>query len=701
MLKWLYFFILITLTPLLSQEIILNQNFDGSISTQNLFISNNPQSSGSIINDNYVFENKSNKNPIFSTEKLDIIDLETGNYIIEIKLKYQSGKDKSEFGIVLNQDEEKSDYYLFSIRNDGFYKVQSYYDDAHHDQMEWKKSIALKANDWNILRIEKNNFISRYYINGKNVYNDDYFVPNGDNIGVYLSEPGQKIEVDYIKFWQNKSGIDLIENPLTNVKKEIIEILNSESDELSPRLASDGKTIYFTRDGYKKFVGKKKNQDIWYSEMKYGKWTLPQMMPSPINNDGANSMITITPDNNTIYVSNLYNSKGEQSGMGMSVSKRTNDGWTLPKKIEIENFYNNSPYVSYYMSQDQKVLFSSMQRDDTRGGMDIYISLQKEDGSYGSPMNLGDSINTFTDDFNPYLAADNKTLYYITAGLPGYGKEDVWVSKRLDDTWLNWSKPKNLGSGINTEYGEFAFSLTAKGDEAYMVSYERLDGYKGGGDIVKVQLSKSAQPDPVVLVYGKVLNKKTNQPIEANIEYFGLSDDKNYGSATSDSKTGEYKIVLPRGVYYGFKSSSPGYISISENLDVVQLENYTEIERNLYLAPVEVGQSFRLNNVFFDSGKDILRDESENELENLKKLLQDNQYMVIEIEGHTDNVGDDNMNLDLSSRRANSVVQWLIKYGIEANRLTSKGYGKTKPIGSNSTDEGRQLNRRVEFTIIR
>lgn len=699
MLKYIVIFLLLITTSILSQNIIFNQDFDSTLVPINLFVNESPTKSGIIKDGLYQLTNKSSKKHIFSTEQIPIYDLESGNYDIEIKLKFISGREDSDYGLVVNQDDEQSDFYLFSINNEGNFKIQSFYNDEFHNQIDWTKSDAIKENDWNTLRVEKKNLIARYYINGENVYNDDTFVPNGYHIGVYLSEPSQAIQVDYIKFWETKFGIDLIENPLTNVKKENVEILNSKSDELSPRLSSDGNLIFFTRDGHKIHSGDKKNQDIWFSEMKYGKWTLPQMMPTPINNSGANSMITITPDNNTIYVSNLYNNNGEQSGRGMSVSQKSKNGWTLPKKVEIENFYNRGQFVSFYMSQDKKVLFTSVKRDDTKGNMDIYVCLQKADGTYGKPMNLGDSINTFADDFNPSLGADNKTLYYITSGLPGYGKEDIWVSKRLDDTWLKWSKPKNLGSGINSEYGEFSFTLTAKGDEAYMVSYEQLDGYKGGGDIVKVKLSKSAQPDPVVLVFGKVLDQKTKEPIEAQIVYFGLTDNKEYGLATSDAKTGEYRIVLPRGVNYGFKSSVPGFISISEHLDVVKLEEYTEIERNLYLAPVEVGKSFRLNNIFFDSGKFVLRPESENELENLRRLLVENPYMEIEITGHTDDVGDDNKNLELSSERAESVVQWLIDNGVATIRLSSKGYGETKPKASNDTEEGKQLNRRVEFTI--
>lgn len=697
-----YFFILFVIitTPLLSQKLIYDQNFDGKLQPKNLTVEERDDREGEIEDGKYIFRYLSGDNTKFSIELLDIKDLSESNFVIETKMFYEDGEEDMPFGLVLNSNSDADDFYLFSISDNGYFRIQSYYNDEYHEQVGWTKTDAVNQGDWNVLRVERLNYIARYYINGVNVYNDEYFIPNGYWCGFFLTAEGQEIEVDYLKFWESEKKIDLIDNPLTDIEKVVLTELNSPTDELTPRIAPDGKTIFFTRDDHPEHFGTKNNQDIWFSELKNGKWTKPKIMPKPINNGGSNSLITITPDYNTVYLSNLYDQNGNPNGSGMSISTRNSMGWEIPKQVLIDNFTNSNQYVSYFMSQDKKILFTAVETEDSRGGMDLYVSKLKDDGSYSEPINLGDNLNTFADDFNPFLAADNTTLYYISAGLPGYGREDVWVTKRLDDTWLNWSKPKNLGSAINSSGREFAFTLTAKGDEAYMVSYEKLEGSQGAGDLIKVQLSESAKPDPVVLVYGKVINKKTNEPIAAKIEYFGLKDNKNYGNANSSPETGEYKIILPRGVNYGFKSSSEGFISVSENLDLTDLKEYKEIEKNLYLVPVEIGQTIRLNNIFFDTGLATLREESESELENLKKLLSDNDEMTIEISGHTDNVGNDANNLKLSSDRAQAVVQWLLDRGIDTSRLTSKGYGETKPISDNKTEEGKQLNRRVEFTII-
>ena len=684
-----------------AEELIYNQEFDGSLKSEQLFLMETDEKEGYIEDGFYNFIYHEGDDYKFSTELLDIEDLDKSNYTIEAKLRYEDGEEDSQYGIILNMNNDASDFYLFTISDNGFYKIQSFSNDDYKDLTGWTRTDLINQEDWNILRVVKTNYLIRYYINGENVYNDKYFIPNGKWCGFYLSEEDQHIQVDYLKFWESEKQINVVENPLTDVKKIAIESINSPTAELSPKLSPDGRTIFFTRDDHPERIGNKSNQDIWFSKLQDGEWQKPELMSKPLNNSGSNTLITITPDYNTAYLSNKYDAEGNSDGPGLSIAKKGVAGWKIPTSIEVDNLYNNNRYVAYFISQDKKVLFSAIEQEDSRGGMDLYISFLKDDGSYTAPKNLGDNINTFADDFNPFLAADNRTLYYSTSGLPGYGKEDIWTIKRLDDTWLNWSEPKNLGPAINSSSQEYSFAISAKGDEAYMVSYqEDIPGYKGEGDIVKIELSKSAQPDPVVLVYGQVLNQKTNEPISAEISYFGLSDDKDYGTASSDPNTGEYKIILPRGVNYGFKSTAEGYGSVSQNLNIEKLEEYKEIERNLYLVPLEVGQTIRLNNIFFDTGEATLREESENELENLKKLLLDNKDMTIEISGHTDNVGNDKNNMKLSSDRALAVLNWLINNGISSERLTSKGYGETKPIATNKTEEGKQQNRRVEFTIV-
>jgi outer membrane protein OmpA-like peptidoglycan-associated protein len=261
-----------------------------------------------------------------------------------------------------------------------------------------------------------------------------------------------------------------------------------------------------------------------------------------------------------------------------------------------------------------------------------------------------------------------------------------------------WSEPENLGSTINSSGWDLYYTIPASGDFAYYVSYANTFG---AGDIFKIRLPENMRPRPVVLVRGRVLNKKTGEPIEADIAYEDLSTGKELGIARSSPSTGAFKIVLPAGAKYGFRASADGFISVNENIDLTQVAEYTEVNRDLYLVPIEAGSVAQLNNIFFDYDKWNLRPESRFELDRFVEVLVKNPTLRIEIAGHTDSVGSDSYNEKLSDRRAKSVFDYLSTIGkIDVLRMTSHGYGEKRPVATNSTDEGRQLNRRVEIVIL-
>jgi outer membrane protein OmpA-like peptidoglycan-associated protein len=221
------------------------------------------------------------------------------------------------------------------------------------------------------------------------------------------------------------------------------------------------------------------------------------------------------------------------------------------------------------------------------------------------------------------------------------------------------------------------------------------------GDIMRIGLPEAARPKPVILVSGRVLDAKTKQPVVAQIHYELLPEGKDIGVARSGPTTGEYKITLPSGGRYAFRAEAPGYIAVNDNLDITTLKEYRELTRDLYLVPIEVGQTVRLNNIFFDFAKTILRDESFPELNRMADLLKSNPTMEIEIAGHTDNVGTDESNLALSRNRAIAVSDYLASKGINRSRMKVQGYGMSKPLATNDTEEGRQQNRRVEVKILK
>ncbi len=309
---------------------------------------------------------------------------------------------------------------------------------------------------------------------------------------------------------------------------------------------------------------------------------------------------------------------------------------------------------------------------------------------------MGKTINTAAEESSPFLAADDKTLYFSSKGFSGYGGDDLFITRRLDSTWTNWSEPQNLGPDFNTPDDDQFFMITPSGEYAY---YSRGDK-NVDMDIYRFKMPVVYRPDPVILVKGRVINAKTNEPLDAKIIYEQLNTGVEVGFTNSNPETGEYQILLPAGVNYGFLALKDKFIPLSENIDLTDVKEYKEIERDLYLVPIEVGVPVRLNNVFFDFDKSTLRKESFPELDRVVTLMKENPKLKVEIAGHTDWKGTDEYNQKLSQRRTNSVVKYLVHKGVISTRLVPKGYGEKQPIATNATDEGRQKNRRVEFVVL-
>ena len=493
-----------------------------------------------------------------------------------------------------------------------------------------------------------------------------------------------------------KLGINIVKGSTAKSEREDLgDVINSPTDDLAPVISYDNKTLYFTRQNHPLNMAPIDNQDAWFSTQGAdGKFSAAQGVPAPINNAQNNSVAGITPDGQTLLVLNVYNPDGTMS-TGVSLARKEGESWGLPKKIEIKNFYNKNRYGEYNLSASGKILLMTIQRDNGYGSKDVHVSFRQEDGSWSEPKNLGPTINTAESETSSFLAADEKTLYYSTNGFPGYGRNDVFVTQRLDDTWEKWSEPQNLGPDLNTPQWDAYYTFTADGSYVYFVS----GGRNGSSDIYRKKLPEGARPDPVVIIKGKVLDAKTKLPLAASISYQNLLTTKNLGYANSNSIDGQYSIVLQAGSKYEFLADAANYYPISDNIDLSKLHEFREITRDLYLAPIETGLAIRLNNLFFDFNKSELKKESFGELNRLVELLKKNPTMKIEISGHTDNVGTDAYNNPLSIKRAQAVSAFLTSKGIEATRISAKGYGKTKPLQAGDSEEARKLNRRVEFTI--
>lgn len=494
----------------------------------------------------------------------------------------------------------------------------------------------------------------------------------------------------------------------TIVKIENLGInINSELPELRPTISADGNLLFFICENHPyntKYNSIRNSQDIWYSERdSTGQWSEAIHMDYPLNSYFYNAVFWISPDNNRILIRNAF-VDGDYAGNGVSMSYRMKNGrWSKPQALRIRNYqkYDRGRQNGASMAHDGKTLLLYLAPESSSYNNDIFVCFLEPDGTWTEPKSLGKKINLPKyDEMTPYLAADGVTLYF-SSNRPGtLGDNDIWMTKRLDSTWTKWSEPQNLGAPINTEDWDAFFTLDAGGEYAYMSSGQ--NGY-GQSDIVRVKLLEQEKPDPVVLVSGNVYNKKTGRPLSASLLYETLPEGTEVGNALSSPEDGSFKIVLPFDKNYTIRATADHFFAQSENLNLDSLvkAGYLEIHKDLYLVPIEIGQVVRLNNVFFDFDKWDLRGESFLELNRVVKLLQDNPAIVIEMSAHTDSYGSDDYNFKLSDNRARSVMDYILSKGIDPSRITSKGYGESKPVAPNDTPENRQLNRRVEFTILK
>ncbi|HAS39415.1 MAG TPA: flagellar motor protein MotB [Microscillaceae bacterium] len=478
------------------------------------------------------------------------------------------------------------------------------------------------------------------------------------------------------------------------------ENVNSPYDEVSPIVTPDGSGIYFTRFRHPQNIGKQNKQDVWYAETRPDRnFRRAKNLGPPINNEYHNSSFSISPDGNTMLLNNVYLPTG-RLGRGLSITRRGKDGkWQLPEKVEIDGFKNLYTRQEFCLSSNGKVLLMTIQQEDTQGGKDIYVSFLKADGkTWTKPKNLGKTVNTAEHESSPFLAVDGTTLYYSTSGMSGYGRNDIFVTRRLDNSWTKWSTPQNLGPTINSNEWEAYFSIPAKADFAYFVSYKR--GLQTSADILRVSLSDSSKPKPVALIKGRVLNAKTKQPLQANIGYEILETGKNVGKGSSNPKNGTYQIVLPLENEYALLAEAKGYLSNDTTISLKANKKYTEIVVDLYLTPIEKGGKIRLNNIFFNRGSARLLPQSYSELDRLVKSMKENPSMKIRLEGHTEIFGNKKMLMTLSEERVKSVQKYLAEKGINNKRVKLRGYGPKRPLSTDKDPKLRAKNRRVEVVIL-
>jgi len=488
-----------------------------------------------------------------------------------------------------------------------------------------------------------------------------------------------------------------LKNPLPFSPQLLPEAINTTTNhEYLPSFTADQEQIIFCRvvNG---------QEDFYMSEKREGKW-LPAIPISNINTPGNEAAHAVTALGDFI----VFTACDRRDGLGscdLYSAEKINGKWTAPENMG--SGVNSTAWDSQpSLSADGKFLFFTSKRSGGLGASDIYVCKRFDDGVWSKPINLGEKVNTKYQEESPFLHPDGKTLYFMSKGYPGMGDYDLYMVRQEQP--FKWGEVKNLGYPINTKGKEGALFVSLDGKTGY---YSRSEG-KTLTDIYSFEMPEAIRPDPVTYVKGNVKDASTGRPIQANVLLYP-SDNPNNKTSISTDVDGTFLLALPVGVNYSLSVDQTGYTFYSDRFELANGQTIVDPflldiplqELKVIATPTPTAEPVKpkpiiLKNVFFETGSAELRNVSFVELDKLHQLLVESPAIRIQVNGHTDDVGDDGSNQTLSENRAKSVYQYLINKGIEASRIQYKGYGESQPIADNTTTEGKAQNRRTEFVIL-
>ena len=462
--------------------------------------------------------------------------------------------------------------------------------------------------------------------------------------------------------------------------------INSANSEYYPSFTINDSTFVFTRSG------EGIREDFMESSLLKNGYSKAKLIEGDINLEPSKGAMNISQDGQWLLFAGNFSGAG-YGNFDLYISYNTPSGWSEPSNLGSNintEFWESAPSLS----PDKNALYFSSDRPGGYGGRDLYVSYRQPNGKWSPAQNMGPGINTAGDEQAPFIHADNQTLYFTSDGLPGYGGSDLFVVRK--DSKGNWGKPENLGYPINTIENEGCLFIASNGTDAFYAS-DRSDTH-GGLDLYKFQLPPADRPSKTLYVKGYVTDSKTKKGLPCSVE---LSEDSTQQLVTrvQTDETGFYFITLPVGRNYTFTVNRKGYLFYSDVFDLADKAPDSTYQKDITLNPVEINASVTLKNIQFANNSYQLENVSLIELNQLVQLMNENPGLKIEIDGHTDNVGNEAANLKLSTDRAKAVAEYLVGRGIDIKRLTWKGFGESRPIGDNTTPEGRSKNRRTEFRV--
>lgn len=571
-----------------------------------------------------------------------------------------------------------------------------------------------------------------------------------------FSEDGKIAEIVKTerKIYECSVAKTIMQRPLKATIENLGPLVNSVDEDYAPVISSDQSTMYFTSRRKGSTGNNKDNdneffEDIFVTYNKEGKWSEPKNIGTVVNTELHESAIGLSPDGKQLYIY-IDNNKHKGDIFYSTLDKA--GAWSVP--VAMDNSINTE-YIenAITFTADGKTIYFSSNKPGGKGGMDLYSSTLNKNNKWTVPVNLGEIVNTDTDDEAPYIAADGISLYFASKGHEGMGGYDIFKTV-LDTNTKQWSIPANMQYPINSTDDDMYFSISSDSKYAYFSSV-KVDGI-GDVDIFKITIDetfmselasadsitkkKIANIDPIEptpalaskesngkqtdsnpknsktnnsideaknilhsTIHMSVVDKKTKKPLDSKIEIRTESGKNNM--VRGDVKQGEFNYTFANKTRtrYIITIEKEGYLFKSSNVWVeAPSEDNAPLNYTFELEYIEVGAKCVMRNIFFEYDKFTLSEKSDSELLKLYVMMKENKTMKIEIDGHTDNSGNHLYNKTLSHKRAESVVQWLVTKGIDQSRFMAKGYGDEMPLASNDDEEeGRELNRRTEFVIIK
>lgn len=602
-------------------------------------------------------------------------------------------------------------FYHFEINTDQQFRI-GYQKNGSYNVIEpWTRKAKVIDKNLNHLEVRKDKGTLIFLINDKMVYKMPFRA--FEHSGVALRSSSKTVDFKQFSLYQDMGKINLVEGGdmvSGTTPQNLGAQVNSKYVDKSPTISPDGKTLYFIReDAHDGFGG----QDIYFSTRSdNGEWSKAENIGRPLNNNSNNFVNAVMPDNNTLMTINSYGRASYEEVLAFTY--RTPDGWSTPRSKSIHKLQNVGRWVSFDLAADGQTIVFSMKRPDTHGGRDLYVSFLQTDGNFSIPKNLGPTINTTGNEHCPFLAADGKTLYFDTDGHPGYGGRDIFMAKRLDDSWTNWKVPKNLGPTINTKGADEGLVIPASGEFAYFVSDKNSLGYY---DIYSLKMPEALRPEPTAMVTGYIVDCFTQVGISTTIHVYKDGQLTKNAYARTNPINGEFKLALAGGSKYAIVAQYNSELESSKSdtvyVDLTNLKSYEEQEiepicferkrkpNEPAKIPIRAQHTPSFESVYFDHDQYSLTSEAITILDTMADTLKVYPTLNINVLGHTDSNGSHSYNWTLAMNRSAAVIDYLETKGINRRRFAFKGFGETKPIQDNTTNQGRAINRRVEFQVIK